>query len=569
MNKYGNILLGAFSLSFVLAISLSIGRLAYSATEDEQDKSKKTAPTGTQEKKETKKKGRGHFTISKETTYVTGPVDKDGYIDYAAALNERLSKGVAPENNANVLIWKALGPRPEGPAMPPEFFKLLRIDPLPEKGDYFVDLDRYIKDHLKIDPRGKEEEDIQKQLDHALERAWTVKEYPKLAAWIELNKKPLAVTMEATKRSHYFSPLAPSKDKDASGGLITSPMSGMQKCRRLTQCLAARAMLFLSEEKYDDAWQNLLACHRLARLVGRGATLIDGLVGMAIDNMAAKADLAFLERVNEDSKRIQNCLQDLQKLPPMPGITDKIDLGERFMLLDIVFMVDRHGLKYLEALSDGRANDFNPLGAILGEALLRNIDWDPALRNANDYFNRMSSAARLEDPTARKREWSKVQDHLLALKGKVVEEGGLGQALLEEKGGVRGKAVGDIIICLMTLRSTESRMPWIAVCKRRPISISLSPWLCTTATTKSIPRLSTRWPRNTCPRSRKTCSPANRLIIVQPTRVICFTALASTARTTAVAATTTIHRATTWSSACRCRSGNRSNSLTPPLCLTA
>src|SRR5262245_55897881 len=64
------------------------------------------------------KKARGRFTISKETTYVTGPLDKDGYIDYVAALNERLRQGVTPENNANVLIWKALGPRPEGKRMP-------------------------------------------------------------------------------------------------------------------------------------------------------------------------------------------------------------------------------------------------------------------------------------------------------------------------------------------------------------------------------------------------------------------------------------------------------------------
>src|SRR5262245_33592389 len=55
---------------------------------------------------------KGKFTISKETTYVTGPLDKDGYIDYAAALNERLGQGVTPENNANVLLWRAMGLQP-------------------------------------------------------------------------------------------------------------------------------------------------------------------------------------------------------------------------------------------------------------------------------------------------------------------------------------------------------------------------------------------------------------------------------------------------------------------------
>ena len=36
---------------------------------------------------------RGTFTIGKTTTYFTGPVDKNGYIDYAAALNERMKEG--------------------------------------------------------------------------------------------------------------------------------------------------------------------------------------------------------------------------------------------------------------------------------------------------------------------------------------------------------------------------------------------------------------------------------------------------------------------------------------------
>ena len=56
------------------------------------------------------KNGAGTFTIGKATTYVTGPLDKNGYIDYAAALDERLSKDVTTANNANALLWKAIGP---------------------------------------------------------------------------------------------------------------------------------------------------------------------------------------------------------------------------------------------------------------------------------------------------------------------------------------------------------------------------------------------------------------------------------------------------------------------------
>ncbi|MBO0698198.1 MAG: hypothetical protein J2P46_07380, partial [Zavarzinella sp.] len=58
--------------------------------------------------------GRSTFTIGPETTYITDPRDAHGLVDYQTALNDRLGRGVTPETNANVLIWKALGPRPEG-----------------------------------------------------------------------------------------------------------------------------------------------------------------------------------------------------------------------------------------------------------------------------------------------------------------------------------------------------------------------------------------------------------------------------------------------------------------------
>ena len=52
------------------------------------------------------------------TTFVTGPVDSQGYIDYEAALNQRLSEGITPQTNANVAILELLGPHPERADMP-------------------------------------------------------------------------------------------------------------------------------------------------------------------------------------------------------------------------------------------------------------------------------------------------------------------------------------------------------------------------------------------------------------------------------------------------------------------
>ena len=78
------------------------------------------------------------FTISKETTRILEPLDADGYPDYIAAINQHCRKGVTPENNAAVLVWRAMGPSEIPAGQRAEYFKQLGIDPPPEKGDYFV-----------------------------------------------------------------------------------------------------------------------------------------------------------------------------------------------------------------------------------------------------------------------------------------------------------------------------------------------------------------------------------------------------------------------------------------------
>src|SRR5262245_57968422 len=111
------------------------------------------------------------ITIGKETTYLTGPLDKEGAVDYVAALNQRMSKGVTPDNNANILLWKSFGPKPEGARVPAAFWKWLGIDPLPEKGDYFVTMGAYFNKHAAVDP-SKEFNEILEEMDAAHGRLW-------------------------------------------------------------------------------------------------------------------------------------------------------------------------------------------------------------------------------------------------------------------------------------------------------------------------------------------------------------------------------------------------------------
>jgi hypothetical protein len=380
------------------------------------------------------------FPLGKETTYVTGPLDKEGYIDYEAALNDRLGKGITPEKNANVLLWKAFGPRPEGgKGMPAEFFKWLGIDEPRPGGAYFIGLGTFMKDHLKLDE--SEFDGVYDQEDRARLRVWTAKDYPRIAAWLKANEKPLAVVIEATKRPGYFNPLVSRRNDKQPAMVRAALLPGIQKCRELASALVARAMLRVGEGKLDEAWQDLIACHRLGRLVARGATIIEGLVGIALDQVASAADLAYLERANLTAKQIQDRLKDLQGLPPMPAMADQINLGERIIYLDSLQFI-RRGCVDMVAGGPAKKVSAEELKA------LEMLDWEPALRTGNRWFDRLAAALRLKDRGGRVKALKKIDEELKELKGPV----NLAK-LIQEKGPADkkvGQSLGDFFIRLLT-----------------------------------------------------------------------------------------------------------------------
>ncbi len=388
------------------------------------------------------KNAKPKFTIGKETTYVTGPETKDGYIDYVTALNKRLSKGVTPENNANVLLWKAFGPHPEGTTMPPEFFKWLGITPLPEKGNYFVNMRKFSTKHLKVDEFDFDNK-FYDQIERVTKEPWKADKYPDVAKWLKANEKPLALVTQATKRTHYYLPLIPATPE---GSLIGALLPSAQQCRELATALTARAMLRTSQSRYEEAWQDLQTCHRLGRLTARGGTLIEGLVGIAIDAIASEADLAYLENAKLSAKQVKACLRDLQQLPPMPGLAEKVNSTERFTFLEAIMLVDREGL---DAMT-GPNQLFQSTGAEpqIPLQLTGRVDWDPALRKANQFYDRIVKAMRIKDHQTKIKELEKIEQDLKSLRVKN-QELNVGQALsLLLSPQARGEKIGDIMLSL-------------------------------------------------------------------------------------------------------------------------
>jgi hypothetical protein len=291
---------------------------------------------------------------------------------------------------------------------------------------------------------GKEVNDFLEQYTAATQRPWTKKDYPKIAAWLETNEKPLAVVVEATKRPQFFSPLVPRKTDKGSEGLIGVLLPGVQKCREMANALVARAMLRIAEGNEEAAWQDLLATHRLGRLVGRGATLIEGLVGIAIDQIASRADIVFLDRTKPNAKRIESCLSDLGKLPPLFDLAEKVDLGERYMFLDSALLIDRQGANFLDVLAGGRPSKTN----FLADLALAGVDWDPALRTANHWYDRLVAALREKERPTREEQLDQIEADLKDLRAEITKAGSMARIFVSGKK-AKGEMIGNILVTLM------------------------------------------------------------------------------------------------------------------------
>ncbi len=389
-------------------------------------------------------------TISKETTYLTEPLRTDGYIDYIAAMNQRASQGVTPENNASVLFWQAVGPRAIDPENREKFFKLLGM-PIPaEKGAYFVDLDQFVEHAVpanRIPDDGSEEtekDDVSEQSATASERPWSKDEFPALAQWIAANEKPFALLSAAAKRPRRYDPLIVGADES----LVSALLPAVQEYRHVARAFVIRAMLRVNEGQLAQAWDDLLTCHRLSRLAGQGTTIVESLVGMAVNGVACGGDQALLELAHLTRAQVASMRGDLEKLPPLADVVERIDVGERFMFLDVVSMMAREGLDGLSELTGDRQQK-TWIKSVTSAAAKATIDWDEPLRIGNAWYDRMVDAMRQPTRAKRKEALDKIDGDLNKLMAEAKDWKSLALSALRNPRKAVSERIGYVFVALL------------------------------------------------------------------------------------------------------------------------
>src|SRR4051812_19613204 len=121
---------------------------------------------------------------------------------------------------------------------------------------------------------------LQPALEQCQRHPWKSSEQPLLEEWLNLNEKPLALAVEATRRPRCVAPYLSSNDPPL---MIAIELRMAQGCRTVARLLALRAMRSAGEGKLESAFEDIDALHRLASLLGLEAkTIIELLVPIAL-----------------------------------------------------------------------------------------------------------------------------------------------------------------------------------------------------------------------------------------------------------------------------------------------
>lgn len=323
----------------------------------------------------------GKFTIGRDTTYITGPLNADGTINYVQAYNDTFGKGVTAENNAAVLILRAAGPSAIQEPFRGKLLKALGMADLPEKGDYLTSL-----------PSASDSPDFERNIlrsDRALSQPADPKEDANIFQWVKANEKPLELFIAASKRSRYFVPRFSNENPPTMlDGLF--PMS-LATVRSACKALVTRAMIRANQGDFGGAQSDLAAVHRLARLVAQSPGLIDYLVAIACDTIACRAEQGISFRVKMTPQQARGLLAATAAIPALPPPIVQLDQGERWFNLDLTMLMMREGYeKFLDRTRlriDGQEKTKLPRFE---------LDFDEYLRVVNRDFDQLVQAAALK-----------------------------------------------------------------------------------------------------------------------------------------------------------------------------
>ncbi len=335
------------------------------------------------------------ITVSRETTFLVEPLDNEGFVDYLAAVNQRWSRGVTPENNAAVLLAQALDPKEVWESIYDEFYADLQVAKPTAGAVHLPDYYQFV--YVKFTEEIWNE--AHSELQQAIHRPWTDPEFPLIAVWIDQHAADIDLGLAASSRSRFYAPFysgEPLNYGDAGTPLLVINSSNALLWR-LAWALAARAMRRLDQHDPTGAWSDLLAIHRLARLNTECPWTLARVQSHHFDRIAIEATCALIQSPLFTEELATKIQKDLDGLPPRTPFVQTYGEHERFRALERVQKVFRQGT------AGWVGPDQESLMARFELwAMRRIIDWDRVLIRTNDWFDRWQAIGAMQPPSKRR-----------------------------------------------------------------------------------------------------------------------------------------------------------------------
>ena len=200
------------------------------------------------------------FSISAETTAITAPLTPDGFPDYIAALNQKYSKDVTPDNNAFAALLQIRGTENNtiAPSVHDQFLKMLDIKPTPANTNTWQSYDEYLTTLLPADQRRA----ATNEFASLRNRPWKAQESANAATYLKNEDNFLNAIVEASNRTRYWFPYV-----SPNGSMMEYKLPTIGPLRDMAYALATRATLRAGSADFDGFLSDVAAIEDIVALL--------------------------------------------------------------------------------------------------------------------------------------------------------------------------------------------------------------------------------------------------------------------------------------------------------------
>lgn len=247
-------------------------------------------------------------------------------VDYFAVANKARGPESPPAENffAGLLQLLPLDTGDVGPKLRASLTEALHVPP-PPKGSPLFDL------NLPKDKGDRTSNEFIVRFEHFQNVLWSADDDPVLAAWLAKNDVALDAMQAVARRPGSWRPLT--KDGDF---LIECLLGDLQTLRSIARLYRLRIGLKLKTNDVQGAERDLMTIYHMARHAGQGTTLIELLIGYALESIGHQSAALWMMHSDVTNEQRMAFLTEFRALKPMRTVAESIDQCERDMGLQIM-----------------------------------------------------------------------------------------------------------------------------------------------------------------------------------------------------------------------------------------